>query len=99
MPDRIRGVSAIAENLLVGVVTLHDLILFEGDQEFEERRRRNVKTLYRCPQRYHDRMTRLAVAATHHLFAPPAQQIKPPLPPPVPFPASSAPPAYSAVIS
>ena len=47
MPDRIRGVAAIAEHLIVGVVPLDDLILLEGEQQVQKRRRWNVETLDR----------------------------------------------------
>src|SRR5262249_58952997 len=76
MPDGIGRIAAVAENLLVGVVALDDLVLLEGEQQLEERRRRNREPLDRFAQRDHDRMARLAVVAGEQLLAPPLQEVE-----------------------
>ena len=80
MPDRIRGISAIAKHLFVGFVTLDDLVLLEGEQEVQKRRRRNRETPDRPLQRDHDRMAWVAIVSAQEFLAPPLQQIERVLP-------------------
>src|SRR5437660_9716288 len=68
--------SAVAEQLVVGLVTMNELVLLEGDQEVEKRLRRDMKTLNRLVESDHDRMPSLALVAAEQFLAPPAQQIE-----------------------
>src|SRR5437899_9042890 len=70
---------AVAEQLVVGLVPMINLVLLEGDQQVEKWLRRDVKTLDRLVEGDHDRMPGLAFVAAEQLVTPPVQQVESPL--------------------
>ena len=70
---------AVAEQLLVGLVAMSELVLLEGDQQIEKRLRRNMKTLDRLVEGDHDRVPGLALITAQQFLPPPVQQVESPL--------------------
>ena len=71
----IGGISAIAQELLLRLIALDDLILFESKKQIEKGSRGDRKSADGVLQGDHDRVNRAASVASEQLAAPPAQEL------------------------
>src|SRR5262245_52356350 len=74
MTNRVGRVSAIAEELLIGLISGDQLILLKRKQEINKWALRNLKSPDGVLKGNQHGMTRLALIASHQFFFPPAQE-------------------------
>ncbi len=76
MTHRICRMFAVEEYFIEGGIAVNSLILFKGNQQIEERFRRNTKALNRGLKGNHDGVSGLAGVTAEQFLTPPGEEIQ-----------------------